>query len=240
MFSRGVGDRPSLDDAAFGAGHSAPYPGAVSTPFDQARYQIRFEWGVAGLDRLDPADVTVVVDVLRFSSTVAARVAAGETVPLDDAAHAVSLNGAAVAAHAAATGTVVLLGGLTNATAVAAGILDEQRRRGVRTSINVIAAGELAAREADAPLRFAVEDLFGAGAVIDALAVIGLDYSSPEAAAACESFRSLRGAVRHLLTASASGQELADRDRRDEVLAAGTVDAVAAVPILRDGVFTAL
>lgn len=236
----------------FGAVLPPPYPGPVSTPFDQARYQIRFDWGVAGLDRLDPADVTVVVDVLRFSSTVAARVAAGETVPLDEAAHAVSRNGAAVAAHAAsrngaavaahagASGTVVLLGGLSNAAAVAAGILEEQRRRGVRTSINVIAAGELTSRDDSAALRFAVEDLFGAGAVIDALAVIGLDYSSPEAAAACESFRSLRGAVRHLLTASGSGQELLDRDRRDEVLAAATVDSVTAVPVLRDGIFAAL
>ncbi|GAA3906386.1 2-phosphosulfolactate phosphatase [Microbacterium invictum] len=212
----------------------------MTTPFDQARYQIRFEWGSAGLDRLDPADVTVVVDVLRFSSTVATRLAAGDTVALDESAHAVSLNGAAVAAHAAQSGTVVLLGGLTNATAVAAGILDEQRRRGARTSINVIAAGELTSREPSAPLRFAVEDLFGAGAVIDALAAIGLDYSSPEAAAACESFRSLRGAVRHLLTASGSGQELLDRDQRDEVLAAGAVDSVASVPVLRDGLFTAL
>lgn len=212
----------------------------MTTPFDQARYQIRFEWGIAGLDRLDPADVTVVVDVLRFSSTVASRVASGETVPLDAAAQAVSLNGAAVAAHAARTGTVVLLGGLTNATAVAEGILDEQRRRGARTSINVIAAGELVSRDAGAPVRFAVEDFFGAGAVIDALAVLGLDYSSPEAAAPCESFRSLRGAVRHLLTASGSGQELIERDKRDEVLAAGAIDSVTAVPVLRDGVFVAL
>lgn len=215
----------------------------MTTPFDQARYQIRFEWGIAGLDRLDPADVTVVVDVLRFSSTVTARVAAGETVALDASARSASLNGAAVAAHAAGSarpGAVVLLGGLTNATAVAAGILDEQRRRGERTSINVIAAGELTSRDDSAALRFAVEDLFGAGAVIDALAVIGLDYSSPEAAAACESFRSLRGAVRHLLTASGSGQELLDRDRRDEVLAAATVDSVTAVPVLRDGIFAAL
>jgi len=211
----------------------------MTTPFDQARYQIRFEWGIAGLDRLDPADVTVVIDVLRFSSTVAARVAAGEDVPLDASAHAVSLNGAAVAAHAARAGAVVLLGGLTNASAVATGILDEQRRRGVRTSINVVAAGELTSRDEPSSLRFAVEDLFGAGAVIDALAVLGLDYSSPEAAAACESFRSLRGAVRHLLTASGSGQELLGRDLRDEVLTAAAIDSVSAVPALREGVFTA-
>lgn len=211
----------------------------MSSPFDQSRYQVRLEWGVAGLGVLAPADVTVVVDVLRFSSTVIDRVAAGEQVPLDADAHAVSLNGAAVAAHAAATGSVVMLGALRNAAAVADAILAEQRRRGERTSIALIAAGELPSRNADAPLRFAVEDHLGAGAIVDALGALGLDHTSPEAAAAGEAFRGLRGAVRHLLTASGSGQELIDRGRRDEVVAAATVDAVPCVPVLRDGRFTA-
>lgn len=211
----------------------------MSSPFDQSRYQVRLDWGVAGYDRLAPADVTVVVDVLRFSSTVIDRVAAGESVALDADAHAVSLNGAAVAAHAAASGTVVMLGALRNAAAVADAILAEQRRRGARTSIALIAAGELAGRAAGAPLRFAVEDLLGAGAVVDALGALGLDHTSPEAAAAGEAFRGLRGAVRHLLTASGSGQELIDRGRRDEVVAAATTDAATCVPVLRGGRFTA-
>jgi len=101
----------------------------------------------------------------------------------------------------------------------------------------VLAAGELASRASDAPLRFAVEDLLGAGAVIDALGALGIDHTSPEAAAACEAYRGLRPAVRHLLTASGSGQELIDRDARDEVLSAARVDAAASVPALRDGVF---
>ena len=54
----------------------------MTTPFDQSRYQVRFEWGVPGLDVLAPSDVVVVVDVLRFSTNVTARVDAGETVPL--------------------------------------------------------------------------------------------------------------------------------------------------------------
>lgn len=211
----------------------------MSSPFDQSRYQVRFEWGAAGLDRLALADVVVVVDVLRFSTTVADRVGAGESVPLDEAAHAVSLNGAAVAAHAAATGATVFLGCLRNAAATARAVLAEQVRRGGRTSIAVIAAGELASRDVGAALRFAVEDQLGAGAVIDALGALGVDHTSPEAAAACESFRGLRGAVRHLLTASGSGQELLDRDARDEVLHAAQTDAVAVAAVLRDGVFTA-
>jgi 2-phosphosulfolactate phosphatase len=43
--------------------------------------------------------------------------------------------------------------------------------------------------------------------------------------------------VRHLLTASGSGQALLDDGRRDDVLAAAQVDATPVVPVLRDGVF---
>ncbi|HKP07309.1 MAG TPA: ABATE domain-containing protein, partial [Microbacterium sp.] len=79
----------------------------------------------------------------------------------------------------------------------------------------------------------------GAGAIVDALGDLGVDHTSPEAAAACEAFRGLRGAVRHLLTAAGSGQELLDRDARDEVLNAAAVDAASVVPVLRDGSFVA-
>ena len=54
-----------------------------------------------------------------------------------------------------------------------------------------------------------------------------------------EGFRGLRRATRHLLTASGSGRELLDRDKRDEVLNAAEVDAASVVPVLRDGVFAA-
>ena len=211
----------------------------TASPFDQSRYQLRFDWGQEGLRRLAPADVVVVVDVLRFSSTVSARIVGGETVPHDDAAHAVSRNGAAVASAAADAGAVVFLGCLRNATAVAHAVLAEQNRRAARTSINVIAAGELSGQGDAAVLRFSVEDQLGAGAVFGALEALGLDHSSPEAAAASESFRGLRSAVRHLLTASGSGQELLEADRRAEVLAAAAHDADDAVPVLRGGVWRA-
>lgn len=204
------------------------------SPFDQSAYQVRLEWGVEGLARLAPADVTVVVDVLRFSSTVIQAVERGETVTLDASAHAVSLNGAAVADVAPG---LVLIGGLRNAAAVARAILAEQQRRAARTSIAVIACGERTSRDEGAPLRFAVEDLLGAGAVVDALAELGVDHSSPDAAVAGEAFRSLRGAAKHLLTASGSGRELEAAGLRDEVLAAAAVDAASVVPVLRGGVY---
>ena len=214
----------------------------MPTPFDQGRYQVRLEWGVSGLARLAPADIVVVVDVLRFSSTVAAALAVGDSYPLDEAAHAISLNGAAVVRAAATAPTtasganptparVVVLGCLRNAPAIARFAMEEQARRGGRTSIAIIAAGERTDAESTAP-RFAVEDLLGAGAIIDALGGVGIDHTSPEAAAAAEAFRGLRGAVRHLLTASGSGQELIERDARDDVLAAAAIGDLDVVPVL--------
>lgn len=206
-------------------------------PFDQSTYQVRVEWGVAGLARLAPADIVVVVDVLRFSTTVIDAVERGDDYPLDAAAHAISINGAPVAEAAADGGALVLLGGLRNASAVAAAVLAEQERRGARTSITVIAAGELS--PGAGTLRFAVEDQLGAGAIVEALGALGIDHTSPDAAVAAESFRALRRAVKHLLTASGSGLELIGRGLRDDVLAAAAVDAASAVPVLRDGVFRA-
>lgn len=207
----------------------------MATPFDQSRYQVRFEWGAEGIDRLATADIVVVVDVLRFSSTVAARVAGGQSVRLDEAAHAVSRNGAAVANRAG--DALIVLGCLRNAQAVARAVLAYQHDRGARTSIAVIAAGEREGR--DGPVRFAVEDQLGAGAIIDALGQLGIDHTSPEAAITGEAFRGLRPALRHLLTASGSGQELIDGDRRDEVLAASVLDDLDVVPVLRAGAFVA-
>lgn len=204
--------------------------------FDQHRYQVRFEWGAEGSARLAPADVVVVVDVLRFSTTVTDAVARGERFPIDDRALASSVNGAPLARTAAESGALVLLGCLRNATATAEAVLREQARRGERTSIAILAAGE---KVDGSGLRFAVEDLLGAGAIVDALGARGIDHTSPEAAAAAESFRGLRGAARHLLTASGSGQELIDLGLRDDVLSAAAVDAASVVPVLREGVFSA-
>ncbi|UNK70189.1 2-phosphosulfolactate phosphatase [Microbacterium sp. H1-D42] len=214
-------------------------------PFTQSSYQVRFEWGVDGLARLEPADVIVAVDVLRFSSTMADAVAE-QPVALERA-RLWSTNGAAVAAAASRVGAgpVVLLGGIRNAAATARAVMTLQERRGDRTSVSVIAAGELTS---ESRLRFAVEDQLGAGAVIAALTDLGIDHSSPEAAAAAESFRALRRGLRHLLIGSGSGRELADGVvSTDRMLADGIrpaaveecaeLDATDTVPVLRAGTF---
>lgn len=214
------------------------------SPFDQSTYQVRHDWGAEGIRRLAPADVVVVVDVLRFSSTMTDAVVGGAGIELADA-RLWSSNGADVAGTAVREGTTVLLGGIRNATAVARAVLAVQEQRAERTSVAVIAAGE---RAADGTLRFAVEDQLGAGAVIAALGEVGVDHCSPEAAAAAESFRALRPALRHLLAASGSGRELAvgvvstarmaaRGIRPASVEQAAEHDASDVVPVLRDGVF---
>ncbi len=220
----------------------------MPSPFDQSTYQVRLEWGVDGLARLAPADVVVVVDVLRFSSTLPDTVASGVVVPLADAVEW-SSNGAAVvsAARSVSADAVVLVGGIRNAAAVAGAIATIQERRQARTSVSVIAAGEVAA---EGGLRFAVEDQLGAGAIIAALTDRGIDHTAPDAAVAAEGFRALRGALRHLLTASGSGRELeigvasTARMARSgitpaSVADAAVLDAVDVVPMLADGVFVA-
>lgn len=216
----------------------------MASPFDQSVYQVRFEWGVDGLARLAPADVVVVVDVLRFSSTVGDAVSAGERVELASALDW-SRNGAAAVAAAAAGDAIVLVGGIRNASAVARAVQTVQERRQARTSVAVIAAGEA---DAEGVVRVAVEDQLGAGAVIAALTDLGIDHTSPEAAVAAEGFRALRGALRHMLSASGSGRELevgvASTARMAAagitpatVAEAAELDAVDVAPVLADGEF---
>lgn len=212
--------------------------GGMSTPFAQQPYQVRLEWGVAGLARLAPTDVVVVIDVLRFTSVVSERVARGEAVSLEEL-RSRSLNGAAVVQAAADLphAPIVIAGCLRNASATAAEIVRIQHERGGRVSVAIVPGGELVSRDEHAALRFAVEDFLGAGAIIDALSSRGIDHTSPEAAAACETFRGLRQALKHLITASGSGRELVERGERHIVDRATMLDVDDVAPRLNDGIF---
>lgn len=184
-------------------------PSTVPAAHRQAKYQVRFDWAAAGASAVAAdADVVVWVDALADE-------------PVEAAAELVPGTGAVVAAR------------LTDAYAVARWILDEQVRLGRRAMIALVAAGGTAA---DGGPRFAVEDLLAAGAVVDALASLGIDYSSPEAAAACAAFTGLRGAVAHLLTASVSGQErLAAGETAAELAGSGRLGTATEVRVLRAG-----
>lgn len=207
------------------AGPTTPEPTAAAPtqtgstrvdPFGQAKYQLRFDWGYAGARAVAAdADVIVWVDVV---PPLAA--------PAEDEPSVATALAASVPARAA-----IIEGGLTSAAATARWILDEQVRLGRRAMVSIIAAGE---PRGSGATRFAVEDLLGAGAVIDALGALGIDYTSPEAAAACAAFTGLRGAVAHLLTASATGQAaVAAGVQAADIAAAGRLDTVETVMVLR-------
>ncbi|MEO7721017.1 MAG: hypothetical protein ABIS08_03770 [Pseudolysinimonas sp.] len=93
---------------------------------------------------------------------------------------------------------------LEEAADVAAFALRRQTELGGRCVIAVVAAG---ANRADGSLRFAVEDLLAAGAIIEAIGAVGIDHQSPEAAAAASAYSGLKNATRHLISASASSRE---------------------------------
>lgn len=188
-----------------------------STPYGQAKYQVRLDWGVAGAERVLPgAHVAVVVDVL----------------PSPDGN---APDGDAVAATLAGRGLVVLAGSLRNRTAVARRILELQEERGERLMVAIVAAGE----DTRDGFRFTIEDQLGAGAVVDALIALGIDHTSPEAAVACAAFEGLRHAATHLIGASGSAVGLVGAGRRPEVRSATEVDATTEVRQLRDGGFPA-
>jgi 2-phosphosulfolactate phosphatase len=135
-----------------------------------------------------------------------------------------SPNGSAMAFAARDHGARhVLAGCLRNATATARRARLLAGRSGV---IVVIAAGERW-RGTTGPLRPAVEDLIGAGAVFAALdpsASVGQPACSPEAAAARSAFLGARSLLHETLAASASGQELLAQGAADELSSAAALD----------------
>jgi 2-phosphosulfolactate phosphatase len=216
----------------------------------QAKYQVRFDWGADGADRVVPgAHVAVLVDALFF--TTAAVVAAERQNAGTDAANAAEATDAtdtdapapgdshtaALAASLSATEVEVFAASLRNRSAVAERILALQEQRGERVIVAVIAAGEPAG--VDGVTRFTIEDQLTAGAVVDALVALGLDHTAPEAAVASAAYEGLRNAVVHLVGASGSGLELTAAGRRADVRLATERDVTTVVPSWRDGAFRA-
>ena len=156
-----------------------------------------------------------------------------------------SPNGSALARDMVGRGAVVLAGCPRNAqaTAVAAkraarGTDPAGQRRRPENAVLVVAAGE---RWPDGSLRPAVEDLWGAGAIIDALLRSGVPETScsPEALAALAAWRALPDLDTALLS-SASGRELVQRGYVDDVRVAAEVDTSALAALYGDGSFAPL
>ncbi|MDQ1545653.1 MAG: 2-phosphosulfolactate phosphatase [Actinomycetota bacterium] len=173
---------------------------------EQEQYQVRFDWGVDGARAVGgDADVIVLVDVLGADTVLPSSLDSGTA--------------------------VVIAGSLRNGDAVARWALERQADKGDRFTVAVVAAGET---RTSGTARFALEDLLGAGAIIDALAAVGIDYCSPEAAAAAAAFTGLRNATGHLIGASVSGRELTAEGNRAAVDFAIAVNSSDDVPVLRE------
>ncbi|MET4158715.1 2-phosphosulfolactate phosphatase [Agromyces sp. PvR057] len=215
----------------------------------QAKYQVRFDWGVDGARRILPgAHVVVLVDAVLVTTQAVLAAERGETLALaEGAAPDVGATETAEIARAlAGRDVVVLAASLRNREAVARRILALQEARGERLFVAVVAAGERAAETPEsteqAPaggIRFAIEDQLTGGAVVDALVRLGIDHTSPEAAVACAAFEGLQHAAVHLIGAAGSGAGLTAAGRKDEVRLATRRDVTDLVPVLRDGVFGA-
>jgi 2-phosphosulfolactate phosphatase len=158
-----------------------------------------------------------------LSPTDLARIPAGTRLVLP------SPNGSALAfgAQNDVPDARVLAGCLRNAGAVAA-VAGAQPE-----PVAVVAAGERW-RGSLGPLRPAVEDLLGAGAVIRALVTAGRAEStvSPEGRAAMAAFDAARDDLFTWLTTAASGRQLVEWGWSDDVEAAAVLDAESVAPVL--------
>ena len=126
----------------------------------------------------------------------------------------------------------IITGSVGSRTAVADWVLARQLEIGGRATVAVVAAGGPHGR-------FAVEDLLAAGAVIDALAEVGIDYISPEAAAAVGAYTGLRNATGHVLSACVTGQELLAVEGRGSIDAAREFNDGVTFAILKEFILPA-
>ena len=130
---------------------------------------------------------------------------------------------------------IVVGGSLRNRAAVAAW-LAPQLADGA--TVAIVAAGE---RWLDGSLRPAVEDLWGAGAVIEALSpsISLVDTASVEARHAAMAYSAIADRVGDELLDCASGRELVDIGFGADVEAAAALDVDACVPVLTSDGFVA-
>lgn len=258
---------------------STPPPGVVDDRAEpEDRY--RLEWGPHGLRSLaSTCEVIVVVDVLWFSTVISLVTEAGAIAVLDRrhgpstetaAANPTELfdialsagrdqrleipdpNHAVMALAAADYGAQhVLAGCLRNARATA-GIIEHLA--GPDAAVGFVVVGERW-RHQTGPLRPAVEDLLGAGAIIAALdpsAAVGGTRSSPEAAAARASYLDARPLMTDALVRSTTARarrELRPTESNDDttdgghdpgedlIMLASAVDVTDTAAVLIDGAF---
>jgi len=198
---------------------------------DQSEYDLRCEWGMAGVRALAPiSDVLVIVDVLSFSTAVDIALANGASVlPYhwrdDSAAAFAASKGALLASHVSeggyslspaslqsiAAGTALVLPS-PNGSALSLSVGDTITFTACIRNCGAVATG---AREygshisaipagekwSDGSLRPAIEDLIGAGALLASLP----GRLSPEAEIAVAAFERFRRSLYDVLVRCSSG-----------------------------------
>lgn len=226
-------------------------------------YTINIEWGSQGLEKYKPvSDVIIIVDVLSFSTSVDIACGNGaiiypfkltggeaevyavsnnailakprsktelslsprslENIPSETRLVLPSPNGSTLSL---ATGNILTLSGcLRNCKSVA----DYANKNGKR--ITVIPAGE---KWPDGSMRFALEDIFGAGAIISRL----YGSISPEAEMAANIYQSLHNKETETLLNCVSGIELVERGYKEDVYLAADINVSDCVPVLKDNAY---
>jgi 2-phosphosulfolactate phosphatase len=128
----------------------------------------------------------------------------------------------------------VLAGCLRNATAVADRLVRELTS-GRLAAVGLVAAGE---RWPDGSLRPAVEDLWGAGAILARVAGAAPHLRfAPEAATAAAAFAAVEPELEERLASCASGRELIEDGFADDVAIAAELNSSTWVPVLDGGRF---
>lgn len=232
--------------------------------YQQTEFDIRCEWNLQGVHALAPvSDVVIIIDVLSFSTATDIAISRGAKVipcmwrgekaaTLAKEKNALlvshkrsvdqvslsptslqllakesrivlpSLNGSALSVN---TGNVpTFTACLRNAKAVAEAAMK------IGKLIAVIPAGE---RWQNGTLRPCFEDLLGAGAVISHLK----GSLSPEAFSAKTVFEALKTDLSQKLLSCSSGEELIDRNFKQDVLLAAQLNTSNTVPMLVDGIY---
>lgn len=143
-----------------------------------------------------------------------------------------SPNGSTIAFALASQVAVCVGASLRNASAVADWIVHEH---GPRSRVAIVASGE---KWPGGELRPAVEDLWGAGAVVTALTAAGWDgHVSPEARMAADAWAAVADSYEDRLRDCASGRELIAMGFPHDVAIASELDDSDTVPVLEDRVF---
>ena len=234
------------------------YTDDVSGPEAQADFDLRCEWGMAGVRALaSECRVAVIVDVLSFSTAVDIAVARGAAVlPYrwrdPSAAEFAAARGAVLAGERSAggyslspaslcsiqAGTSLVLpspNGATLSLGAGEGVVAACLRncRAVAAALrdrgSPVAVIPAGEQWADGSLRPCLEDLIGAGAVLAELP----GRLSPEAELAVAAFERFRYRLWEAISSSVSGLELVRRGFAGDVELAVQYDSSHAVPALR-------